>query len=316
MKLHFALLATALLSAAAIAGETVTAPAAQAPQPEKRLTGSLNLGYATNYSGRGIVASHAVAEGDSIEFAAAKFNYDFGRKDAWSWDSTVAYTVCSSGHRLYGNPNFGLALAPMGYVGPIKEANIENEFVLHNALKYTTEKGNISFGHNFVHGGILGVMAKHYRDQGASCVNEVFVTPEWTPYKWLSVGCTTSFSFQGITGWWIEPYITAKAPIIGTPENIKMAGICKIGLTATADYFDSRYNACANGTEAFYIALSTPYFVTDKFIITPGVSFNWLGKGGLKANEKSEFRQYSMNANNVPFRNFAVIGSVAATYKF
>ncbi|MBQ8517709.1 MAG: hypothetical protein IJ498_09045 [Akkermansia sp.] len=345
MKLSYTLIAAALLSTTALAGTPAVA-LEQAPE-FKRLSGSLTGGYATNYTGRGYVLTHSVAQGDSIGFAALKTSYDFGREGYWSFNSTIAYAAPCSGHTLYGNPDAGpntvfMAAAsqlsqqmgvPMQYfmnmsaeekaaivaaAGPqkIKNCNIENEFALVHDFKYTQEKWNVAFGHKFVHGGLLGVMAKHYRDQGASNVNEFFIAPEWTPAKWVSVGVTTSFSCQGITGWWFEPYVRFKAPIVGTPEDIKVAGVLEFAMSATADYFDSRYFACANGTQAFWIKFSTPWFIKKNLILTPGVSFNWLGKGGIKANKQSEFRQYSEDDNNIPFKNFGVVGSVSLTYTF
>lgn len=360
MKLHTSLLAAALLCGAAFAGPAApTVDFADNGTSFKRLSGSLNAGYETNYNGRGLVMSHSVAEGDSAGFAALKYNYDFGRQGGWSWDGAVAYRNVPSGHKLYGNPDFGPTykgyaatwntcqavlnnpdatptqkayaqggidqltaggmnqeLAEKISGGKIKQANIEPEFAIVNSVKYTREKWNMALGHDFIHGGILGVMAKHYRDQGASCVNEVFVRPEWTPAKWVSVGCTTRFSFQGIVGWWFEPDVTFKAPIIGTPEDIKLAGVVQFGLTATADYFRSHYFACDNGTQAFWVKLSTPWFVTKNVIITPSVSFNWLGKGAINANKTSEFRKYTENSHSIPFRNFGVVGGCAATYTF
>lgn len=198
----------------------------------------------------------------------------------------------------------------------IKQANIENEFIVQNGPKYTTKYWNVALGHTFVHGGMLGVMAKHYRDQGASCINEVFIRPEVTPFPWLSIGCDTRFSFQGITGWWFIPDVTFKAPIIGTPEDVKLAGVVQFGMSATADYYAAPYFACDNGSQAFWIKVSTPWFVTPDFIITPSVSFNWLGKGGEHANVQSEYCAYSGNPSNVPFENFRIIGGLMATYKF
>ncbi len=329
MKIRFTLLTAALLAMPAL--PTVAAEDAFANEPalsKARLKGSLTAGYNTNYVGRGIVISHSVAEGDSSEFAALKLNYDIGKEGRWSIDSTLAYTTVTSGHTLYGNPHFGPTYKALGayyaamtggsnpYDGPIKENNIENEFAVITALKYTRTKWNIAFGHDFIHGGLLGVMAKAYRDQGASNVNEVFITPEWTPAPWVSVGCSVRFSFQGITGWWFEPYATFKAPIIGTPENPKLVGVCTFALSATADYFDSRYFACANGTQAFWIKLSTPWFVRDNLILTPSVSFHWCGKGALKANKASEYRMYSENSTFTPFRNFGVVAGVSCTLTF
>ena len=76
MKLSYTLIAAALLSTTALAG-TPAVTLEQAPE-FKRLSGSLTGGYATNYTGRGYVVSHSVAEGDSVLFAALKTSYDFG----------------------------------------------------------------------------------------------------------------------------------------------------------------------------------------------------------------------------------------------
>jgi hypothetical protein len=163
-------------------------------------------------------------------------------------------------------------------------------------------------------------MAKHYRNQGASVVNEVFIAPEWTPqgdWRWLSMGVKTSLSFQGIQGWWFEPYITGKFPIYGAPTTEgSVLGVVTLAMTASADYFDSRYNACSNGSQAYWIKLSTPWFVKENFIVTPSISFNWLGKGGIKANKGSEFRHYTENPTMIPFRNFGVVFGISATYTF
>lgn len=342
MKIRHTLLAAAFAVPALAQTTLPAAPVADkydgvAPVSAERLSGAFQVGYATNYSGRGYVLTHSVAEGDSIVNSGLKLNYDMGKEKLWSFTTTLAYTAPCSGHRLYGNPSMGknILTGAIMQQNPgidagtasavaqqmdkkIKQANIENEFVVMNQFNYVpkNELWNVSFGHTFVHGGLLGVMAKHYRDQGASNVNEVFIHPEWTPYKWLSMGVKTSFSFQGITGWWFEPNITVKAPIIGTPEDIKVAGVLTLGLTATADYFDSRYFACANGTQAFFIKMQTPWFVNKNLVVTPGVSFNWLGKGGIKANKMSEYKYYSEDPNNTPFRNFGVVGSLSVTYLF
>ncbi|MBR5523425.1 MAG: hypothetical protein IKV82_08180 [Akkermansia sp.] len=338
MKIKTALLAAAL----AVPAFATTAPAvntykAEVPASVKRVSGALQVGYATNYTGRGYVVSHSVAQGDSVLNSALKLNYDFGKQDQWSASITLAYTIPTSGHTLYGNPNasfntiVGMAMKK-GYsydqavqyaqanVGKakIKQLNIENEFAVVSALNYKPTSGlwSVSFGHDYIHGGLLGVMAKHYAKNGASCVNEFFVHPEWNPYKWLSMGVKTSYSVSGLCGWWFEPTITLKAPIVGTPEDIKVAGLLTFGMTVAADYFDNGHYACDNGTQAFYIKFQTPWFVKKNLIVTPGVSFNWAGPGAIAANKCSEFRAYSGNYYNYPFRNFGVVGSLSVTYTF
>lgn len=269
------------------------------------------MGYDTNYVGRGLVISHSVAEGDSSELAALKLNYDIGHKQQqWSIDSAIAYKAVSSGHTMYGP-------APYESLhGAVKPRNVENEFAVLTAVKYSGKKGHVSLGHEFVHGGLLGAFAKHFRQQSASCVNEVYLETVWTPAKWAEVGHTLRLSFQGVQGWWFEPYVTFKAPIIGRGEHVKMAGLLTFAMSATANYFDEGHNANANGAQAFWIKLSTPYFATKRFVITPAVSFNWLGAGAQKAAKTSLLRAYVHDSTLVPYRNFGVVGSVACTYLF
>ncbi len=338
MKIKYALLAAALTTGTAFATTAPVNDLSNEPAlSKKRLSGSLTVGAATNYTGRGYVVSHAVAEGDGVGITALKLNYDIGKKGLWTLENTIAYKAPFSGHTLYGNPKANAAFAQyMNALRPglnmtpgqaaayntganerrIGARNIENEFAVVTAAKYTTEKYNVTMGHDFIRGGLVGVMAKHYRHQGSSVANEFFVTPEWTPYKWLAVGVTTRYSVQGLTGWWFEPYVTLKAPIIGTPEDIKVAGVLTFAMSATADYYDVGDNACDNGTQAFWIQFSTPWFVKKNFIITPSVGFHWLGKGGNQGNKVSHVKQATGDDSHVPFREFGVVGTITATYTF
>lgn len=297
----------------------------------KRLTGSLTTGYDSNYVGRGLVISHSVAEGDSSELVALKMNYDVGHKQQqWSVDSTIAYRMVSSGHTMYGPAPYAKlnALAAQGIGSPQSPRNVENEFAVITALKYSGKYGHVSLGHEFVHGGLLGAFAKHFREQSASCVNEAFLETVYEPAKWVEIGHTLRLSFQGVQGWWFEPYVTFKAPIIGTPEHLKLAGLLTFAMSATANYFDEGHNANANGAQAFWIKLSTPYFVNKHFVVTPSVSFNWLGSGAQKAAHTSKLRRgfddlnaatHGLVASDptlVPYRNFAVVAGVNCSYVF
>ena len=198
----------------------------------------------------------------------------------------------------------------------VKQANCEPEIVWQNGFKYTEDKWNIAFGHTFIHGGILGVMAKHFRNQGASTLNEVYIHPEITPTKWFSAGVAVRRSISGIDGWWFEPDVTFKAPLYMEGDKVKVAAVAKFAMAATADYFDHTDSACNNGSISYYIKLNTPWFVTDNVILTPGVGFHWLGKGAIWCNKRSRYATATGNSTFVPFRNFAVVGSFSATYKF
>ena len=304
-----------------MAAEPISAEAfAQLPAlSAKRLSGSFTMGYDTNYVGRGLVISHSVAEGDSSELAALKLNYDIGRKQQqWSIDSAIAYRAVSSGHTMYGPAPYAKVNGLMDLYGQphIQQRNVENEFAVLTAVKYSGKKRHVSLGHEFVHGGLLGAFAKHFRQQSASCVNEVYLETVWTPAKWAEAGHTLRLSFQGVQGWWFEPYVTFKAPIIGRDEHMKMAGLLTFAMSATANYFDEGHNANANGAQAFWIKLSTPFFATKRFVITPAVSFNWLGAGAQKVAKTSLLRAYTNDSTLVPYRNFGVVGSVTCTCVF
>ena len=351
MRIQHIIIALAL--AAAPAGAAVAIPTHESGRQAQnfldlpydsaqRMEGSLTGMYRSFYWGRGLVATQEAEQGEGVETVAFKFTYDFGDKGGWTFNETVAYSIFSAGHRLYGNPPFSRSGAAAAlrqripnfdslpqevqnqYIGAlagqsIKECNMENEFAVVTSLKRESEKWNITLGHDFVHGGILGVMAKHYRDQGSSVVHEFFITPEVTPYKWLAAGCTVRFSFVGIRGWWFEPYVNFRFPIIGSAddvENIRWLGMVQFGMSATADYFRSHYFACENGSQGYWIKLTAPYFITHNWILTPGVTFNWAGRGAMKANTKSEFRTYTGKSQTVPFREFAIVSDISLTYRF
>lgn len=308
----------------------------------KRLSGSLTLGYDTLANDRGVVLSHSVLGGDGSPIGALKYNYDFGRQGKWSFDGMVYFRDVVSGHRLYGNPNFGYDFIygrvyaqaiQGGYPAsvadavaseqaaakskqPVKQANAESEWVFQNGLKYTEEKWNVAFGHSFIRGGVLGVFAKHFRHQGASCLNEVYLRPEWTPTPWLSVGVDIRHSFSGIHGWWFLPDVTVKAPLWREGDTVKLAAVAKFAMSATGDYFDDTDSACNNGSQAYYIKLNTPWFINEHWMLTPGVGFHWLGKGAIYVNKRSKYAIATGNSSFVPFRNFAVVGSLSATYRF
>ncbi|MBP3499448.1 MAG: hypothetical protein J6J97_05115 [Akkermansia sp.] len=194
--------------------------------------------------------------------------------------------------------------------------NIENEFILRNGLKYTRDLWNVSFGHDFIHGGIAGVVAKHFDGESQSRMQQFWTNMEITPVAWFSADMNIARTFDTIDGWWFEWHARFKAPIVGSPEDIKVAGILEFGLSATSQFYTPSHNACDNGLQAYWVKLSTPWFVNDDktFILTPSVSFNWLGRGGRQANKQSHAKAFG--SQYVPFRDFTVIGDLTATYRF
>lgn len=338
------MMAAAMMSTAFAGEATTDTYQATAPQDFKRLSGALHVGAGTAYTLHGYVVSRPVIQGEGYGMGAVQIAYDFGKESFWSYTGAISYKAPFSGHTLYGNPTMSrdqfaaVAGIPAGMdwatVEQVKglpagslEAkyqskkkmgykNVENEFIIRNGLKYTTEKWNSAFGYDFIHGGIPGVVSKHYDMNDHSYMQQLFMNFEVTPVAWFSADINAARVIDNMDGWWFEAHARFKAPIIGSPEDITVAGILELGMSWTANFYESRHNACSNGTQAFWVKLSTPWFVNDEknFILTPSVSFNWLGKGGMKANERSHAKVFGDQYK--PFRNFAVVGDLTATYKF
>ncbi len=315
------MMAAALMSASAFAGDATTdSYQVSSSQDFKRLSGAVHVGAGTAYTLHGYVVSRPVIQGEGYGMGAIQYNYDFGKEGFWSYTGAISYKAPFSGHTLYGAPTTVVnhPLLPPGHTmeRPMGEKNVENEFIVRNGLKHTKQYWNVTMGHDYIHGGIPGVVAKHFDHQKDSKMQQVFTTFEVTPVAWFSADLNVARTFDTVEGWWFEAHARLKAPIIGTPEDITVAGIFEYGMSWCANFYDSDHNACSNGTQAFWLKLSTPWFVNDEknFILTPAVSCNWLGKGGMKANEKSEAKAYGYHYK--PFRNFAVVGEITATYKF
>ena len=318
----------AALMGVAYAGETTTAITTS--QDFNRLSGAVHLGAGTAYTCHGYVPSRVAVQGEGVGMGALQLGYDFGKEGAWSYTGAVSYKAPISGHTLYGNPGYSrdqIAAMYPGYPdavvdgiyaehGQMGAKNIENEFILRNGLKYTKDLWNASFGYDFIHGGIAGVVAKHFDGERQSRMQQFWVNGEITPVAWFSADMNIARTFDTIDGWWFEWHARFKAPIVGSPENIKVAGILEFGLSATAQFYSPSHNACDNGLQAYWVKFSTPWFVNEakNFILTPSVSFNWLGRGGRQANTQSHAKFYG--DKYTPFRDFAVVGDLTASYKF
>lgn len=341
------MMAAALMSASAYAGEATADSFVTSSQDFKRLSGAVHLGAGTAYTLHGYVPTTAAVQGEGVGMGAIQLSYDFGKEGFWSYVGGISYKAPFSGHTLYGAPtmsrerfagilaqSYGATTAGAWLSGqlqdPYKSAfdakykevekmpvkNIENELIIRNGVKYTRELWNTSFGYDFIHGGIAGVVAKHFDNESQSRMSQVWVNGEITPVAWFSADVNVTRTFDTVDGWWIEAHARFKAPLIGTPEDIKVAGILEFGISLTDGFYDYSHNACDNGIQAYWVKLSTPWFVNEakNFILTPAVSFNWLGNGGRQANKQSEAKAYGDYYE--PFRDFAVVGELTATYKF
>lgn len=348
MKKSLITMMAAAMMSTAFAGEATTDSYQVSQQPDfKRLSGAVHIGAGTAYTCHGYVPTRAVVQGEGYGMGAIQYSYDFGKESFWSYTGAISYKAPFSGHTLYGNPQnitrakfasvaglpdasmWGATEAHLGLPAgtlekqyqqskkvPMGSKNIENEFILRNGLKYTRNLWNVSFGHDYIHGGIPGVVAKHFDGENHSRMQQVWTNMEVTPVAWFSADMNIARTFDTIDGWWFEWHARFKAPIIGSPENIKVAGILEFGLSATSQFYTPSHNACDNGLQAYWVKFSTPWFVNEEktFILTPSVSFNWLARGGRQANTQSHAKAYG--DQYTPFRKHAVVGDLTATYKF
>ncbi|MBQ9830436.1 MAG: hypothetical protein IJO38_08850 [Akkermansia sp.] len=320
MKKSLITMMAAAMMSTAFAGEATTDTYQVTQQPDfKRLSGAVHIGAGTAYTCHGYVPTRAVVQGEGMGMAAVQLGYDFGKESFWSYTGAISYKAPFSGHTLYGNPS--KQIPGLGVTFDMKTAkdstlNIENEFIFRNGLKYTRNMWNTGFGYDFIHGGIPGVVAKHFDGERQSRMQQVWWNTEITPVAWFSADMNVARTFDTIDGWWFEWHARFKAPIIGSPEDITVAGILEFGLSATSQFYSPKHNACDNGLQAYWVKLSTPWFVNEEksFILTPSVSFNWLGRGGRQANTQSEAKAFG--PQYTPFRDFAVVGDLTATYKF
>lgn len=294
MKARYFLLAVAAMVSQAFAGTpTIVAPALDGTLPckkspmlaAKRLSGSLTAGYATNYACRGLVASHELAEGDGAEHIAVDLSYDIGREGFFTIENHTAYTVVSSGHKFMGVPGL----------------NFDNELVVETSLRYTLKRVFASAGHQLTHGGLLGAQAKHIKGEGASVLNEVFVSAGIIPVSWLEIGVKASYGLDSMHGWWFEPYVKGSWTLVGTGEQPTLDIVAMAGFTATTGNY-GKYDIQGDGVQSWWLALALPWHIMDELVLTPIVSFNWLGEG-------------ARNTGNL-YRNHAVVGSLNVTYIF
>ena len=266
------------------------------------LSGDIYAGYASNYTCRGIVASHALAEGDSVIPAGVNLNYKLC--DANSIVASASYTTLTSGHHLMGD----------------RDTSFHNETNFN--LGWQNKDGllkNLSttLGWNLIHGGLLGNFARYdynatwmsdedvYRRNAHSVIQEFYLTLDYgLPGNWFA-GVTMSYAFQGMTGWWFRPHVGYQAAICSNADFVLSAG-----MSATSSYFDNKSLFMSNGSQAWWLKAELPVKLGAKNLsLVPFVSFNWAGEGTLKANRGSD-------RGDKPYKNFGVVAGAGLVYFF
>lgn len=294
----------ASFAGAAFAGTPVTVVTpTQVPVMEtaKSLSGQVYAGYASNYTCRGLVASHDLVGGDSVIPVGANMTYQWN--DANAVVGSASYTSIVSGHKALGRT----------------DVDFQNETNLN--LGWENKDGllkNLSttLGWNLIHGGLLGNFAKYnYSDainngpvnnrNAHSVAQEFYLNLNYDLNKNWFVGMTTSYGFQGMTGWWFQPYVGYKTTVCPAADLVVTGG-----MSATASYFDSKSAIMANGSQSWWIKAEMPIKVGVKNLaLVPFVSFNWIGNGAIKANK------YFKDGDK-PFKNFGVVAGANLVYSF
>ena len=251
------------------------------------LSGDIYAGYASNYTCRGIVASHSLTEGDGIIPASVDLNYKLD--DCNSVVGAASCTFLISGHHMAGERDFSF--------------HNETDFLFGWKNRDGLLKNlSTTLGWNLIHGGLLGSFAKY--DHAHSVTQEFYLNLNYDLTQNWFAGVTTSYAFQGMTGWWFQPYVGYKAALCPVTDIVVTAG-----MSATSSYFGAAFEQ-ANGAQAWWVKAELPVKLGVKNLsLVPFVSFNWAGEGALKANRGSD-------RGDKPYKNFGVVAGAGLVYSF
>ena len=252
------------------------------------LSGDIYAGYASNYTCRGIVASHSLTEGDGIIPASVDLNYKLD--DCNSVVGAASCTFLISGHHMAGERDFSF--------------HNETDFLFGWKNRDGLLKNlSTTLGWNLIHGGLLGSFAKY--DHAHSVTQEFYLNLNYDLTQSWFAGVTTSYAFQGMTGWWFRPHVGHQAAICSDIDFVLSAG-----MSATSSYFDNKSLFMSNGSQAWWLKAELPVKLGAKNLsLVPFVSFNWAGEGALKANRGSD-------RGDKPYKNFGVVAGAGLVYSF
>ena len=187
----------------------------------------------------------------------------------------------------------------------------ERDFSFHNETDFLFGWKNrdgllknlsTTLGWNLIHGGLLGSFAKY--DHAHSVTQEFYLNLNYDLTQNWFAGVTTSYAFQGMTGWWFQPYVGYKAALCPVTDIVVTAG-----MSATSSYFGAAFEQ-ANGAQAWWVKAELPVKLGVKNLsLVPFVSFNWAGEGALKANRGSD-------RGDKPYKNFGVVAGAGLVYSF
>ena len=276
------------LAASAFAGISVKTVSPVPVEQDCPLSWEVNAGYASNYTCRGIVASHSLTEGDGIIPASVDLNYKLDDCNAVVGAASCTFLI--SGHHMAGERDFSF--------------HNETDFLFGWKNRDGLLKNlSTTLGWNLIHGGLLGSFAKY--DHAHSVTQEFYLNLNYDLTQNWFAGVTTSYAFQGMTGWWFQPYVGYKAALCPVTDIVVTAG-----MSATSSYFDKKSLFMSNGSQAWWLKAELPVKLGAKNLsLVPFVSFHWAGEGALKANRGSD-------RGDKPYKNFGVVAGAGLVYFF
>lgn len=228
-------------------------------------------GYSSNYDYKGMVVPAALCRHGEMNYALGT---DYSLSNGMILTSALNYADL-----------FGGAL------------NAKNETRFSLGLKDEILPDlTLYYGYGLVHGGIAGQYARL-----AGAAHSLVQEFNFSAYYRFGIsgwfaGLETSYSFQGLTGWWLTGVVGYKYEFSETFHAL---------LTGSASSSWSYWPA--DGCNQVSVKLEMPYTLHDSWTLTPFLSSNWLGRAGLKMNSQS---------GEPVFRPFTLMAGASVTYTF
>ncbi len=249
----------AVLMPAALAESTI--PTTPLEPDLRHASGSLRVGYTTNYSFRGLIP-------DGYN-PAMPISLD------WRSDLNEDYSFIMSAKEtvFIGNSSFDM------------ENEITADFGIQRRINKTTYA---ALSARVTDGGLSGLAAgRLYGEKGTTAELGLLARQDlsFLPGFYAQVGA--AYSMYGIKGWWFDASIGSNNRIT---ENLYMG--FQFGATMDSSYWPSG----GNGWQSLFFRVAADYHLIGNLYLEPYIGIHWLGKGGHRLNHTYGDRLLQGNA--------------------